>query len=124
MWLVATFPTTTAAITMERLCGQLGLPGRLIPVPRSISASCGMAWRRGGCQNYAGGNGKGARTAGGRLVLRDAVEGETTAGRFPAARLPKSENLLAGMKKAGPEDILRPGSFIDLLTAGSSRFPC
>ena len=45
LWLVATFPTTTAAITMERLCGQLGLPGRLIPVPRSISASCGMAWR-------------------------------------------------------------------------------
>ena len=43
--LVVTFPTTTAAITMERLCGQLGLPGRLIPVPRSISASCGMAWR-------------------------------------------------------------------------------
>ena len=30
---------------MARLCGQLGLPGRLIPVPRSISASCGMAWR-------------------------------------------------------------------------------
>ena len=45
LWLVATFPTTMAAITMERLCGQLGLPGRLIPVPRSISASCGMAWR-------------------------------------------------------------------------------
>ena len=45
LWLVATFPTTMAAITMERLCGQLGLPGRLIPVPRAISASCGMAWR-------------------------------------------------------------------------------
>ena len=45
LWLIATFPTTTAAITMERVCGQLGLPGRLIPVPRSISASCGMAWR-------------------------------------------------------------------------------
>ena len=45
LWLVATFPTTMAAITMERLCGQLDLPGRLIPVPRSISASCGMAWR-------------------------------------------------------------------------------
>ena len=45
LWLIATFPTTTVAITMERVCGQLGLPGRLIPVPRSISASCGMAWR-------------------------------------------------------------------------------
>ena len=44
LWLVATFPTTTAAITMERLCGQLGLPGRLIPVPRAITAGCGMCW--------------------------------------------------------------------------------
>ena len=44
LWLVATFPTTTAAITMERLCGQLGLPGRLIPVPRSITAGCGICW--------------------------------------------------------------------------------
>lgn len=42
--LTVTFPTTTAAITMEKLCRQEGLPGRLIPVPRAISASCGMAW--------------------------------------------------------------------------------
>jgi len=42
--LVATFPNTTSAITMEKICRQQDLPGRLIPVPRSISASCGMAW--------------------------------------------------------------------------------
>ena len=42
--LITTFPTTTAAITMEKLCHQAALPGKLIPVPRSISASCGMAW--------------------------------------------------------------------------------
>ena len=42
--LITTFPTTTAAITMEKLCRQQALPGKLIPVPRSISASCGMAW--------------------------------------------------------------------------------
>lgn len=42
--LIATFPTTTAAIAMERDCRRAGLPGKLIPVPRSISASCGMAW--------------------------------------------------------------------------------
>lgn len=42
--LTVTFPTTTAAITMEKLCRQEGLPGQLIPVPRAISASCGMAW--------------------------------------------------------------------------------
>ena len=34
----------TAAIAMERDCRRAGLPGKLIPVPRSISASCGMAW--------------------------------------------------------------------------------
>lgn len=42
--LIVTFPTTTAAIAMEKLCREQGLPGRLIPVPRAISASCGMAW--------------------------------------------------------------------------------
>lgn len=42
--LIATFPTTTAAMMMERRCREAGLPGRAIPVPRSISASCGMAW--------------------------------------------------------------------------------
>ena len=41
---VLTFATTTAAIAMERLCLAQGLPGRLIPVPTSITAGCGMAW--------------------------------------------------------------------------------
>ncbi|SDF60784.1 DUF3343 domain-containing protein [Sporomusa acidovorans] len=40
--LVITFPTTTAAMAMEAACesGQ----GRLIPIPREISGSCGLAW--------------------------------------------------------------------------------
>ena len=42
--LIAAFPTTMAAISMEKSCRQENLPGKLIPVPRSISASCGMAW--------------------------------------------------------------------------------
>lgn len=42
--LIITFHTTAAAIEMEKLCRAEGLPGRLIPVPRAISASCGMAW--------------------------------------------------------------------------------
>ena len=42
--LVVTFPTTTAAMAMEQLCGREAAPGRIIPVPRSISASCGLAW--------------------------------------------------------------------------------
>ncbi len=42
--IIVTFHTTTAAILMEKRCHQGGVPGRLIPVPRVISASCGMAW--------------------------------------------------------------------------------
>lgn len=45
LWLILTFPTTTAAMAMEKLCMEKGLPGRLIPVPREISAGCGMSWR-------------------------------------------------------------------------------
>lgn len=41
---VVTFRTTTAAMAMERLCREQGVPGRLIPVPRSITAGCGMCW--------------------------------------------------------------------------------
>ena len=45
LWLIVTFPSTTEAILMEQTCRMQELPSRLIPVPRSISASCGMAWR-------------------------------------------------------------------------------
>ena len=41
---VVTFATTTGAMAMERACRAAGLPGRLIPVPRSITAGCGMRW--------------------------------------------------------------------------------
>ena len=42
--LIVTFHTTTAAMSMELACTKAGLPGRLIPVPREITAGCGMAW--------------------------------------------------------------------------------
>lgn len=42
--LVITFYTTTAAMAMERLCKEQGAEGRIIPVPGSISADCGLAW--------------------------------------------------------------------------------
>ena len=45
LYLVITFHTTSAAMAMESLCAQKGLPGRLIPVPREITAGCGMAFR-------------------------------------------------------------------------------
>ena len=43
--LIITFSTTTDAMGMEQFCGRSGLPGRLIPVPREISAGCGLAWK-------------------------------------------------------------------------------
>ena len=42
--LVITFHTTTEAIAMEAVCKELTAEGRLIPVPRAISAGCGLAW--------------------------------------------------------------------------------
>ena len=41
---VITFPTTTAAMEMESACAAAGTPGRLIPVPRAITAGCGICW--------------------------------------------------------------------------------
>ena len=41
---VVTFATTAAAMEMERVCHSKGVPGRLIPVPRAITAGCGMCW--------------------------------------------------------------------------------
>ena len=30
---------------MEKYCGENHINGRLIPVPRQLSADCGLAWR-------------------------------------------------------------------------------
>lgn len=42
--LVITFYTTTAAMAMESLCKLHHADGRIIPVPSSITADCGLAW--------------------------------------------------------------------------------
>lgn len=42
--LVVTFHTTADAMAMEKACKESGTPGRVIPVPRAISAGCGLAW--------------------------------------------------------------------------------
>ena len=42
--LVITFYTTTDAMAMEHLCKENRAGGRIIPVPGSISADCGLAW--------------------------------------------------------------------------------
>ena len=43
--LIITFATTTQAMAMEAFCAAEGLPGRLIPVPREITAGCGLSWK-------------------------------------------------------------------------------
>lgn len=42
--LVITFHTTSDAIAFEKACKENGKPGRMIPVPRELSAGCGLAW--------------------------------------------------------------------------------
>ena len=42
---VITFHTTTGAMHMEKVAKENGAKGRLIPVPRVISAGCGLSWR-------------------------------------------------------------------------------
>lgn len=42
--LIVTFHTTADAMAMEKACKDAGAPGRLIPVPRAISAGCGLSW--------------------------------------------------------------------------------
>ena len=44
---VITFETTTQAIGMESACKKNQIAGRLIPVPKEITAGCGMAARHG-----------------------------------------------------------------------------
>lgn len=42
--LIITFETTTQAMAAEAFCKSRNIPGRLIPLPREISAGCGLSW--------------------------------------------------------------------------------
>lgn len=42
--LIITFHTTADAIALEKACKEAQAPGRMIPVPRELSAGCGLAW--------------------------------------------------------------------------------
>ena len=44
-YIVLPFRTTLEAMEWEKQCTERGVPGRLIPLPREISAGCGLAWR-------------------------------------------------------------------------------
>lgn len=43
--IVLSFNTTTQAMAAEKYLKENRLPGRLIPVPREITAGCGLAWK-------------------------------------------------------------------------------
>lgn len=44
-YLVLSFASTAHAMAVESYCEKNNLPGRLIPVPKAITAGCGLAWR-------------------------------------------------------------------------------
>ena len=42
---LATFPTTSEASSFKKLCEMYWIPARLMPVPRTLSSSCGTCVR-------------------------------------------------------------------------------
>lgn len=40
---LATFKTTSMALLFERACRKAGIKARIVPVPRKLSSSCGLA---------------------------------------------------------------------------------
>ena len=44
-FLVITFSETTDAMAAERLMQEMKIPGRIIPIPRQLSAGCGLAFK-------------------------------------------------------------------------------
>ncbi len=48
--IIITFISTTAAMDAEEYLKEHSVPGRIIPLPGSISAGCGLAWRISGSE--------------------------------------------------------------------------
>lgn len=42
--LIVTFYTTSEAMATEYACKKKQLQGKIIPVPRTLSSGCGIAW--------------------------------------------------------------------------------
>ncbi len=42
---IITFHTTTEAMLFEQAAKAAGFQGRIIPVPREITAGCGLSWK-------------------------------------------------------------------------------
>ena len=45
MTCIATFYSHFGAIRFKRICDSLGMPARVMPVPRNLSSSCGTCVR-------------------------------------------------------------------------------
>lgn len=43
--LLAAFSSTVQAMAFEQAAAEAGVPGRLIPVPKEITAGCGLAYK-------------------------------------------------------------------------------
>ncbi|MGL9729964.1 DUF3343 domain-containing protein [Enterococcus sp. DIV0756] len=44
-WMIVTFETEYDALQFADLCKPAKIEGRLMPIPRKLSAGCGIAWR-------------------------------------------------------------------------------
>lgn len=42
--ILISFPSLFYAIKMEKICSDNKIKGKLIPIPREISAGCGISW--------------------------------------------------------------------------------
>ena len=42
---ILTFESTTQAMAADKFGIEQKLPGRLIPIPREITAGCGLCWK-------------------------------------------------------------------------------
>lgn len=49
--LVVAFDSAASALAFAKHAPAAGLTGRLIPIPRNLSAGCGMAWKEKPVQN-------------------------------------------------------------------------
>jgi len=45
LYVIVTFHTTAEAMATEKTCMKRGVEGRLITVPRALTADCGIAWQ-------------------------------------------------------------------------------
>ncbi len=52
---IATFFSHFGAVSFRRTCEAAGIPARLMPVPRSLSSSCGTCVRFEGDEPFPGG---------------------------------------------------------------------